>query len=153
MTDYIKDIRQKVGHTPIILTFAGGVLVNKSNEILLQKRSDFKTWGLPGGALEFGETAEEACVREFLEETGINVKVKSLLGISSNQIQHYPNGDTAQSVLIMFLVEKVETITKEISPETIELKYFRSNNLPIIFNEQHKKIIDRFYQGKIPFYD
>lgn len=50
--------------------------------------------------MEFGESAEEACVREFLEETGLKVKVKSLLGVSTNFIQHYPNGDVAQAVVI-----------------------------------------------------
>ena len=68
--DYIKTLRKKVGHEPIILNFAGGILTNNQNEILLQKRSDFDAWGLPGGALEFGESAQEACIREFLEETG-----------------------------------------------------------------------------------
>ena len=84
--DYIKNLRKKVGHEPLILNFAGGVLVNDQDEILLQKRSDFKSWGLPGGAMEFGESCQEACVREFLEETGLKVKVKSLLGISTEAI-------------------------------------------------------------------
>lgn len=35
--DYIKTLRQKVGHEPIILNFAGGILANDQNEILLQK--------------------------------------------------------------------------------------------------------------------
>lgn len=42
--DYIKNLRKKVGHEPLILNFAGGVLVNDQDEILLQKRSDFKSW-------------------------------------------------------------------------------------------------------------
>lgn len=46
--NYIKTLRQKVGHEPIILNFAGGILANSKNEILLQKRSDFNAWGLPG---------------------------------------------------------------------------------------------------------
>ena len=74
MADYIKDIRNKVGHEPIILNFAGGILVNQSNQVLLQKRSDLNQWGLPGSALEFGETAESACRREFIEENAIYVK-------------------------------------------------------------------------------
>jgi len=41
--DYIKNLRKKVDHEPLILNFAGGVLVNDQDEILLQKRSDFKS--------------------------------------------------------------------------------------------------------------
>lgn len=153
MSDYIKDLRKKIGHSPVILTFASGLLVNDKDEVLLQKRSDFKTWGLPGGALEFGETAEEACIREFLEETGLKVKVRSLLGISTNQIQHYPNGDIAQAVLIEFVVELLEKETQQLSSETLALEYFNKESLPLIFNSQHQKAIEKYYQNDFPFYD
>lgn len=151
--DYIETLRNKVGHAPLILNFAGGLLVNEADEILLQKRSDFDSWGLPGGALEFGESAEEACIREFLEETGIKVQVKSLLGISTNFIQHYPNGDVAQAIVIEFIVEATGKVNTDLSSETLALKYFGKNNLPPIFNQQHQKFIENYYAGNFPFYD
>lgn len=147
--NYIKTLRQKVGHEPIILNFAGGILANSKNEILLQKRSDFNAWGLPGGALEFGESAQEACVREFLEETGLKVRTKSLLGVSTNFIQHYPNQDVAQAVT----VELVEKMSKEISSETLDLKYFSKDKLPKIFNKQHQIFIDHYFNEDYPFID
>ena len=147
--DYIKTLRQKVGHEPIILNFAGGILANSKNEILLQKRSDFNAWGLPGGALEFGESALKACVREFLEETGLKVRTKSLLGVSTNFIQHYPNQDVAQAVT----VELVEKMSKEISSETLDLKYFSKDKLPKIFNKQHQIFIDHYFNEDYPFID
>lgn len=149
--DYIKNLRQRVGHEPLILNFAGGILVNEKNEILLQKRSDFNSWGLPGGAMEFGESAEEACVREFLEETDLKVKVKSLLGVSTNFIQHYPNGDVAQAVVIEFIVELVEKTDEQGSSETLDLGYFSRDKLPSIFNKQHLNFISRYYNRNYPF--
>ncbi|MCR1902965.1 NUDIX hydrolase [Lactobacillus taiwanensis] len=151
--DYIKTLRKKVGHEPIILNFAGGILINNQNEILLQKRSDFDAWGLPGGALEFGESAQEACIREFLEETGLKVKTKSLLGLSINFIQYYPNQDVAQAVTIEFIVELVEKTSKEVSSETLDLKYFSKDKLPKIFNKQHQLFIDHYFNGDYPFID
>ena len=145
--NYIKTLRQKVGHEPIILNFAGGILANSKNEILLQKRSDFNAWGLPGGALEFGESAPKACVREFLEETGLKVRTKSLLGVSTNFIQHYPNQDVAQAVT----VELVEKMSKEISSETLDLKYFSKDKLSKIFNKQHQIFIDHYFNEDYPF--
>ena len=147
--NYIKTLRQKVGHEPIILNFAGGILANSKNEILLQKRSDFNAWGLPGGALEFGESAPKACVREFLEETGLKVRTKSLLGVSTNFIQHYPNQDVAQAVT----VELVEKMSKEISSETLDLKYFSKEKLSKIFNKQHQIFIDHYFNEDYPFID
>ncbi|EEJ72006.1 NUDIX hydrolase [Lactobacillus ultunensis] len=150
--DYIQDLRQKVGHAPLILNFAGGILVNEKNEILLQKRSDFNSWGLPGGAMEFGESAEDACVREFREETGLKVKVESLLGVSTDFIQHYPNGDVAQAVVIEFIVELVGKTNQSISSETLDLEYFAQDNLPRIFNRQHLKFINHYFSKNYPFF-
>lgn len=128
-------------------------MANSKNEILLQKRSDFNAWGLPGGALEFGESAPKACVREFLEETGLKVRTKSLLGVSTNFIQHYPNQDVAQAVTVEFVVELVEKMSKEISSETLDLKYFYKDKLPKIFNKQHQIFIDHYVNEDYPFID
>ena len=108
---------------------------------------------MPGGALEFGESAQEACVREFLEETGLKVRTKLLLGVSTNFIQHYPNQDVAQAVTIEFIVELLEKTSKEISAETLDLKYFPKDKLPEIFSKQHQLFIDHYFNGDYPFID
>ena len=41
------------------------VVVLKDNKILLNLRSDTKTWGIPGGAAELGETLEETAARDL----------------------------------------------------------------------------------------
>jgi len=59
-----------------------GVLVEDEKILLVkQKVSAERTWSLPGGRLEHGETLEEGVVRELHEETGLIVKVKKLLYI------------------------------------------------------------------------
>ncbi|PEF76500.1 phosphohydrolase [Bacillus pseudomycoides] len=54
---YIKDMRKLVGNHPLILIGSQVIIVN---EISLQLRTDFNMWGIIGGALEYGETLEEA---------------------------------------------------------------------------------------------
>lgn len=49
MANYIKELREKVGHDYVFLNFAGGCVFNKEGEVLLQKRGDFNAWGFPGG--------------------------------------------------------------------------------------------------------
>jgi len=65
---------------------AGGVVYRREAdalEIVLAARRTRKgelVWGLPKGAIEAGETPEEAAVRETLEETGLEVVVEEPLG-------------------------------------------------------------------------
>jgi 8-oxo-dGTP pyrophosphatase MutT (NUDIX family) len=54
-----------------IIEAAGGVVFNEKGEVLLIFR--LKTWDLPKGKIEKGETPKVAAVREIQEETGLNV--------------------------------------------------------------------------------
>ena len=70
------------------------VLIDDHNQVLLHKRSDNGAWGLPGVRMEIGETIEQCVVRETLEETGLQVAVKRLVGVYSDpkgySILRYP---------------------------------------------------------------
>ena len=151
--DYIQDIRHRVGHEPIILNFAGGILTNDKNEILLQKRSDTNKWGLPGGAMEYGETVEGTCRREFRENTGLEVTLNSFLGLSSNHIQHYPNNDVAQTIVTFFLVNYCKGELHSKNEETLDLKYFSKENLPEIFNQQHARCLQHYFDHDYPYFE
>ncbi|MDR6962232.1 NUDIX hydrolase [Shewanella putrefaciens] len=58
------------------------VITNAQGQVLLLKANygNF-AWGLPGGALEPGETIHEALVRECQEELGLSVRVNYLSGV------------------------------------------------------------------------
>jgi mutator protein MutT len=60
-----------------------GILI-ENNRILLIKQyvTPTRGWSLPGGKLEFGETIEQCLIREWQEETGLDIKVKELLYIT-----------------------------------------------------------------------
>ena len=54
-----------------------GILVNQNQEILLSKEKigDFGFMKFPGGGLEFGEGPKDCLIREFKEETGLDIIV------------------------------------------------------------------------------
>jgi 8-oxo-dGTP pyrophosphatase MutT (NUDIX family) len=49
---------------------AGVIAKSSSGRVLMCKRTDGEGWAFPGGRLKAGETAEQAAMREFFEETG-----------------------------------------------------------------------------------
>jgi len=114
-----------------------GVLITKNEKILLGKRHDDPakassalkgagTWTMPGGKLEFGESFEEAAIRETLEETGLELRNIKLIGINNDKIE------TAHFVTIGLSGEIDPTHEpKVMEPERItEWKWFSLDDLP-----------------------
>lgn len=62
-----------------------GILVHDSKVLLTRKKSGpYKgLWDLPGGAIEFGETPEEALKRELLEESALAISRFEFLNVST----------------------------------------------------------------------
>jgi 8-oxo-dGTP pyrophosphatase MutT (NUDIX family) len=60
---------------------AAAFVFDDSGRVLVVKENYGRyRWSLPGGAIEEGESPEEACVRETLEETGAAVRIDHLIG-------------------------------------------------------------------------
>ena len=105
-------------------------IFDERGRILLTRRADNGQWCLPGGRMESGESVAEACAREVLEETGLNVRVKRLVGVYSHpdQLVVYPDGNKAHIVALHF---EAEIIGGELglSNETTDFGYFTLQEL------------------------
>lgn len=149
MSDYIKWIRSKVGHDTIILNFSGACIINEKGEVLLQKRSKTENiWGLPGGAVEIGESIEEAAIREIKEETGFDIQIDYLIGVYSKYFTEYPNGDRAQSICYFFKGTITNGNLYIDDKETFDLRFFHKDNIPPLFVQQHYDALDDFFENK-----
>ena len=107
--EYIQQLRQHIGHAPILMVGAAVLIVDEQDRLLLMKRSDSGCWGPPGGATEPGEVVEDAARRETYEETGLRVEDMSLFGVFSGPelFYKYPNGDEVYNVTIVYLSRDV----------------------------------------------
>ena len=82
------------GHVDILRHACRGILVH-DGKILLVLESKENKYIIPGGGVEKGETLEQCCEREMLEETGMKVRVgQNFLAIEElfdvwKHINHY----------------------------------------------------------------
>jgi ADP-ribose pyrophosphatase YjhB (NUDIX family) len=130
--DYIQWIRSCVGHRKILITFAAVVLLDEHGRILLQHRADFGIWGLPGGALEFGETIVECAHRELLEETGLKSRAFDLTGVYTDPKYDviYPNGDQVQQFTICLRGQIIAGDGQPDGVEATEQRFFDPSKIP-----------------------
>jgi 8-oxo-dGTP pyrophosphatase MutT (NUDIX family) len=116
----------------------------KREKVLLTQRTDNGRWCLPGGAMEAGESAAEACEREVWEETGLTVRVKRLLGVYSNpdQLVIYPDGNKAFFVVLNFEVELLSG-TLRLSNESTDFGYYTLQDMETMpIHAQHKMRVE-----------
>ena len=99
MNEYIKNLRKFVGHECIFAPGVRAIVLNEAGEVLLQKRTDMGSWGLPAGGLELHESAMDALRREVEEETGLRVEIVKLLGVYSDPARD-PRGHSVSAVYV-----------------------------------------------------
>lgn len=136
-----------------------GIMVfNNEGKLLLGLRNDDAskadselheegTWTMPGGNIEYGETFEEAGIREAKEETGLDIKDLEVICVQTdkNEFAHY--------VSVGMIAHSYEGNPKAMEPdEIIKWDWFRLDCLPENIFSPSKKTIDcylnkKFYMG------
>jgi 8-oxo-dGTP pyrophosphatase MutT (NUDIX family) len=124
---------------------AACILTNDNNEILLQHRGDDHFWGLPGGIMEMDETPEQTCIREVKEETGYDIKITSYLGVFHNRNKSWPNGDKAHIMCHIYCGTIIGGTIHIDGNETLDLQYFKGDQLPSIDAIDHLEAIHQYY--------
>ena len=135
-----------------VVPSASVVILDAEGRVLLQKRDDFETWGIPGGRVEIGEDVKTAAIREVKEETGLDVELVRLVGVYSDPQQMtwtYPNGKTVQYVGVCFLGRPSSGELRTCA-ESIDLAWFKPGELPEPMPGNHRqRIVDALAGGPV----
>ncbi|MGX1111112.1 8-oxo-dGTP diphosphatase [Pseudoalteromonas sp. MBR-15] len=108
------------------------VITNDQGQVLLLK-ADYgqKSWGLPGGALDQGETIHQALVRECKEELNCDIQIGYLSGV------YYHTAFNSHAFIFRaYLPENAEIM---LSSEHTEYDYFDIDALSTV---QKERVLD-----------
>jgi ADP-ribose pyrophosphatase YjhB (NUDIX family) len=141
--EFIVRLRAGIGTDLLWLPGVSGVIVDDAGRLLLGRRSDNGRWAVVSGILEPGEEPAVALVREAREETGVDVEVVALAGVSAGEEVVYPNGDRAQYLDVSFLGRAVGGEARVADDESTDVGWFAPDDLPEPLNPSSREWIDR----------
>jgi ADP-ribose pyrophosphatase YjhB (NUDIX family) len=139
---------ERIARTARLITGTSAfILDGTGSKVLLTRRTDNGRWCLPGGAMEPGESAEEGCVREVWEETGLEVRITRLIGVYSNphRITTYSDGNRWQVISLSFAAEIISG-EPGLSNETTEIGFFTTAEIEQmdVIDPHRERITDAF---------
>jgi ADP-ribose pyrophosphatase YjhB (NUDIX family) len=125
-------------------TLGARAVVVKDSKFLLVRQTYYKGWFLPGGAVDRGESFEEAVKRELLEECGIESKATMLLGVYLNK-----KGRRDDHIGI-YVVSEFSGDARMVDPNEIaEVKFFSLEELPTDLWSGHRRRIEEFLGRRV----
>lgn len=83
---------------------AVGVVCLRGDEVLLVRRGQPPlrgAWSLPGGRIEWGETARSAALRELYEETGVEAEILGLIDVVDGLFAEPSSRDIARHFVLI----------------------------------------------------
>lgn len=129
---YIENLRKYIGTQPIIMVGANVIIENEQGQILLHHRTDKDWWGLPGGAMELGESLEETAKREVFEEVNLKCFDLTLFNQYSGPELYYkyPDGNEVYNVSTSYICKKYSGEIVVEKTEGRDAKFFDIKDIP-----------------------
>jgi len=140
ISDYLRKLRQKIGNDVVMVPAVTAIIFNSIGEVLLQRAADDGKWYTIGGALDPGENPADGAVREVLEETGLHVIPERIVGVYSDPLTVYGNGDRVLYVSTCFVCRVVGGVLAPGDDESLELRYFPPDRLPELLPTHRHRI-------------
>ncbi|MEJ5299480.1 MAG: NUDIX hydrolase [Thermodesulforhabdaceae bacterium] len=125
------------------------IIIEMGNDriVLIERKNPPPGWALPGGFVDYGETLEEAAIREAYEETGLRVK-------NLTQFRAYsdPDRDPRHHTITVVFVAEVDPQQGSILPKAADdaknCAIFNVYQLPENLAFDHAKILQDYRAWK-----
>ena len=153
---YVTFYRGDPAHAPRTTQGAhlgANVILTWNDRLLLERRRDSDTWGLPGGGAKKQETGRQALARELYEELGLRIppeKFKTLAVYGEpGRIAAYRDGSVWRMVIVVYGLTLTEEPKLRISSESKELRFFTREEIGSIeIPVTHSDIVEDWFVGR-----
>ena len=108
--------------------------------VLIRRKHPPPGWAIPGGFIDAGEKAQDAAVREALEETGLSVTLTDLLGVYSD-----PKRDPRKHTISTVYIGKAQGSPSG-GDDAAEARLFGEGDLPTPLAFDHAQILADYYR-------
>jgi 8-oxo-dGTP pyrophosphatase MutT (NUDIX family) len=131
MSPYYQQLRKAAGNDLLLIPSVAAIIRDQEGRLLLVEKHD-GSWSLPAGAVEPGESPEEAVAREVREETGLRCLSTTLLTVLSGEAFRYtyPNGDRVEYMIAVYRCAAEGEPAPLDTAETKSLRYFSRAEFP-----------------------
>ena len=110
--------------------------------VLIERKNYPLGWAIPGGFVDYGESCEQAAVREAREETSLEVKLSQLLGVYSE-----PDRDPRHHTVSVVYIAQTEG-EPQARDDAKNLGIFTAENLPSPLAFDHARILQDYFRRK-----
>ncbi|UCE22334.1 MAG: NUDIX hydrolase [Candidatus Aminicenantes bacterium] len=114
----------------------------KKGIVLIKRKNPPYGWALPGGFVDYGESLEEAAVREAREETSLDVQLEKQLHTYSD-----PNRDPRQHTISTVFVASARGRPKA-ADDAQEIGVFTKEEINFSLAFDHNRILTDYFEWK-----
>ncbi len=112
----------------------------KQGIVLIERKNPPLGWALPGGFVDYGESFEQAAVREAKEETGLDVTL-----IRQFHTYSHPERDKRLHTASTVFIAKASGVPKGLD-DALQAQVFQQDNLPLLTFD-HAQILADYFSG------
>ena len=118
------------------------IIETEGGIVLIKRKNPPSGWAIPGGYVDYGETIEDAVIREAKEETGLDINIIRQFHTYSDP-KRDPRHHTVSTIFIASA-----TGTPVAADDAKEAGIFSRDTLPAVLAFDHRQILDDYFSGR-----